>query len=320
MVQDPRDVGIGLNIVDVGRFVPEAGLGRERGLQTRHSAAALKGLNKGGLLTTDKGAGALLDDDVAGKVGAHDVVSEKTPRLCVLDGLFQSYDGQRILCADVHNASGGANTVGTDEHALNEGVWVGLNDSAVHECTGVALVGVADEIFLVSLGVPGCSPLECGGEAGAAASAEACNVNLLNDLLLGPVLFQNLTDSGVAVPGNVLVDVAGVNKTAVPQRNAGLFLQEARVVVGDVDAVKKGEVLRTDGVIDEVCVFLLQTDEAMHLSFIIIEVYDGLQETHANTAGDAELHLVRVVFAEKLVKPGIDGTGTGGEAAASLSN
>ena len=69
VVDDPGDVRVRLDVVDVGRFLPVAGLGRERRFQAGHAALAFEGLDEGGLFAADEGAGTGLDAKGAGEVG-----------------------------------------------------------------------------------------------------------------------------------------------------------------------------------------------------------------------------------------------------------
>ena len=81
---------------------------------------------------------------------AEDVVAEVAARLGVGDRLGEALDGQRVLGAHVDVALVRADRVAADEHALDDGVRVALEDGAVHERAGVALVGVADDVLLVA--------------------------------------------------------------------------------------------------------------------------------------------------------------------------
>jgi hypothetical protein len=61
-------------------------------------------------------------------------------------------DGQRIFGAAVDIAMSCADCFGGDNHAFENGVRVGFEDAAVHECTRVAFVGVTEYIFNVARG------------------------------------------------------------------------------------------------------------------------------------------------------------------------
>ena len=75
----------------------------------------------------------------------------------------------------------GADGVAADQHALDDAVGVALEDGAVHERAGVALVGITDDVLLVAGLVVGGLPLHAGGEARAAAAAQAGLLHLLDD-------------------------------------------------------------------------------------------------------------------------------------------
>ena len=108
---------------------------------------------------------------------------------------------------------------------------VGLEDAAVHEGPGVSLVGVAEDV----LDVPGRSrcelPLEPRGEPGAAAAAQARLEDFLHDLF-GRHLGERLGHAGVAVPGDVFLDVFGVDETAVAQNPEVLQGEEGDLLHG----------------------------------------------------------------------------------------
>ena len=84
----------------------------------------------------------------------------------------------------------GADGIAADEHALNHTVGVAFKDGTVHERTGVALVGITDDVLLLAGLVVSGFPLHASGEAGAAAAPETGFFQFLDDR--HPVaLFQN---------------------------------------------------------------------------------------------------------------------------------
>ena len=74
---DPREVGQRLDVVDDRGLQVEA-LGRreERRLEPGHAPVALEALDERRLLADDVGAGAPVQDDVDGEVGAEDVLAD----------------------------------------------------------------------------------------------------------------------------------------------------------------------------------------------------------------------------------------------------
>ena len=88
------------------------------------------------------------------------------------DGVLQRGDGQRILAADVEESLPGADGVGADQHAFEDGVRIAFQNGAVHVRAGRTFVGVANDVLQVALGLPGELPFLPGGEGRPAAAAE----------------------------------------------------------------------------------------------------------------------------------------------------
>ena len=248
------------------------------------------------------------------------MVAEEAALSGVFDGFLETDDGQRVLGTDIDDGRGSADGIGTDEHAFDEVMGVAFDDRAVHERTGVAFVGVADEVLLIAFGILRRSPFEGGGETGAAAAAEAGDVDLLDDIVLGHAGLQDLLDGLVAVSGDVFIDVLGVDETAVTKRDTGLRFEEVGIVRSDAEAVERREVSGGDGGIDVVRILLGDLDITVEGALVIVEVHDGFEEAHAVTAGDVEDGTGRVVFFQKGVEPVIHCTGAGCESAAAFAN
>ena len=211
VVEDPRQVGERLDVVDHRRLQVEALGGREeRRLEARHAAVALEALDEGGLLADDVGAGAPVQDDVDGEVGAEDVLADVAGGVGVVEGLGDALLGQRHLAADVEERLGGADGVAGDEHALDELVRVLLHEEPVLVGAGLGLVAVHHEVARPHAGRAE-APLGAGGEAGAAAAEEAGRLHLVADRggRLGQRRLQALVAAGgeVAVEGVPVVEV-----------------------------------------------------------------------------------------------------------------
>src|SRR5450759_1987364 len=73
----------------------------------------------------------------------------------------------------------GAYAMGADQHALDHGVSVALQEPAVHERPGIAFVGVADHVLLVAVLCGRELPLAPRREAGAAAAAQPARLDRL---------------------------------------------------------------------------------------------------------------------------------------------
>ena len=102
---------------------------------------------------------------------------------------------------------------------------IALKNTSVHECAGVAFVGVADNVFLVSLVCGGEAPFESGRESAAASSAQTGILDYL-DNLLGCKLGKALCKSLIAVVCDIFIDILGIDYAAVAQRDSVLLLIE----------------------------------------------------------------------------------------------
>ena len=126
------------------------------------------------------------------KPRAHDVVAEQAVLARLPERVLEALDGERVLGAHVHEALVRADGEGADDHALDERVRVALEHRAVHERAGVALVRVAEDVLGLVVLLLGEAPLHPGGEAGAAAAAQAGGEDLLDDLLPGVIEVSTL--------------------------------------------------------------------------------------------------------------------------------
>ena len=132
-----------------------------------------------------------------------------------VDGLVDALDGQRVLGAAVDDPFVGADGVAGDHHPFQHRVGVPLEDRAVHERAGVALVGVADHVLLLVLRRQGELPLLAGQEPAAAAAAQARSGDLLDHLLRAHA--QGAFQALEAAVGAVVGDGFRVDDAAVAQ-------------------------------------------------------------------------------------------------------
>ena len=86
-------------------------------------------------------------------------------------------------------------------------------------------------------------PLEAGGVAGAAASAQAALLDLLDDFARGHVV-ERLGEGLVAAGGDVVGEFLGIDAAAVGQHDLDLPGEERRI---EIDGAR-GERLAVDGV------------------------------------------------------------------------
>ncbi len=213
---DLPDVGEGFHVVQDARLLPETGDGGEGGPRSGHAAFALDRGHQGRFLAADEGAGALVDLQIEVKAGSQDVLAQQAVFLGLVDGDVQAVDGQRILGPAVDVTLMGADGLGGDDHAFQNGVRVGLQDAAVHEGARVAFVGVAQHVFDVARRGGGELPFHARRETGAAAAAQTRIEDLLDDLIRRH-FGQGLGHAGITVPGDVLVDLLRIDEAAVSE-------------------------------------------------------------------------------------------------------
>ena len=232
LVDDDGDISERFDVVNDRRAAPKTLDRRERRTGLRHTAVTLDRLEKSRLFAADERAGAEAKLNVEVKVAAENLLAQKTEVASLLDGDLKALDGERIFRADVNVALRSADGKAGDRHGFENGVGIAFERGAVHVGAGVALVGVTDHVLLALGLLHGELPLHTGGEAGAAAAAETRLEHLVDDLL-GRHLEENLLESLIAVAGDVVIDLLGIDNAAVPQNDAVLLLIEGNIGVGD---------------------------------------------------------------------------------------
>ncbi len=184
--QDVRGAGDGLGVVDDGGAAVEADDGREGRLDARNAALAFERLHQRGLFADLVGAGAGLRDDVEVEAGAEDVLAEEALGVGVGDGLLHDLEQVAILAAQIDEADLRADGEAGDHGAFDDRVRVVQEDDVILAGAGLGLVAVDQDVLgLVGLlGHEG--PLHAGGEAGAAATAQAGGLHGVDDPRPGP--------------------------------------------------------------------------------------------------------------------------------------
>ena len=129
-------------------------------------------MNQRGFLAADECARPEFDLNIEIESASHDISAEKTVFFRLPDRVFKAFDRQRIFRADVDDACLRSDRITADRHCLQHRVGIALQYRTVHECAGVAFVGVADdELFSRGL-LRGELPLASRGEASASAPAQ----------------------------------------------------------------------------------------------------------------------------------------------------
>ena len=167
------------------------------------------------------------------EAAAEDIIAEQPGFLRLGNGGAQAAHGQRILRADVDIALVAAGGAAREHHALDDGVRVALHDGLIHERAGVALVTVADHVFLALRHPADALPLLARGEACAAAAAQT-GIGDLCAGLLRRHFEQRLFQRFIAAVGQIFVEILGVGVAARLKNDAALLFIERNVVVPGV--------------------------------------------------------------------------------------
>ena len=147
-----------MHVVDDGRLAEQALVRGQRRLGAHHAALAFEAVEQRGLLAADIGAGAEPHLEVEGMCRAEHAAPSMPARRATRIASFMVAVGVRIFGADVDVALGGADGDAGDRHALDQHEGIAFHDHAVGEGAAVALVGVADDVFLVARSVSSTVP------------------------------------------------------------------------------------------------------------------------------------------------------------------
>jgi hypothetical protein len=226
VLQDHGDAGQRFHVVDDRGALPEAGDGGKGRPRAGHSPFAFDRSDQCGLLAANERAGPFLDLDLEIEARAEDVVAQQAAFFRLPQRDSQPLQGQRVFRAAIDVTLAGADGVSGDGHAFQQRVGVALQERAIHEGPGIALVGIADQILLVAGRLPAELPLAPGGKAGAAPASQTRLFDLVDDPLR--THRQRRRQALVAVLGEVVIDLGGVDEAAIPQRPADLRLEDRR--------------------------------------------------------------------------------------------
>src|SRR6185312_8768319 len=161
-----------LHVVQRRRLTPQAGVDRPWRLIARLGAVALNGFHQRRLFAADVAAGG--DEDCKVEVHARPQnVASQQPHPANPCQFFTQYFGlQLVLVPDVEIALLRADDGSCHHHALKHHVRQVLQDEAVFDRSGFALVRVADDKFLRPARLLRAFPLDVGGKARAAHAAQ----------------------------------------------------------------------------------------------------------------------------------------------------
>ena len=170
MRHDAGDVGQRLDVVDDGGLLVQPAHRQAGRAVARVAFLALDRGDQRRRFAANVGAGAAVDHDVAAEVGAHDLFAEQAGGIGFLDRAGQAPVRQVELAADVDEGMANLQRVGGDQHRLQQQMRSVLQDPAVLEGAGLALVGVGAQVVRLLVIELDDTPLATGGKGCAAVA------------------------------------------------------------------------------------------------------------------------------------------------------
>ena len=181
--QDERHVAERLDVIDRRRALIKALDGRKRRLEPRLRALSFERFDECGFFTRLIRTGATMNEHVAIESAAEDVLPEIAGRVRLLELGLEDLLHVVELAADVDVGDLRADRVAGNRAPFDQQMRVALHQHVILERAGLALVGVAADVFRLRRVLEHELPLHAGREAGAAAAAEAGGLHLLDDVI-----------------------------------------------------------------------------------------------------------------------------------------
>src|SRR5882724_3089769 len=204
-----------LDIINDGRTAPEPDHCREGWADTRHAALALQGFHERRLFPDFIRAGTGVPVAIKLLAGAKDVVAEEALSVGIVDRLLHDGEQIAVFAADIDISLLRADGEAGDNHALDDGVRILLEDEAVFAGAGFGLVPIDQNVFRLGCFFGNEAPFHASREAGAAAPAKVGGFDLVDDRVRSHL--QSFFDGLVAVELEIGVDVG--RTFAEPLRN-----------------------------------------------------------------------------------------------------
>lgn len=151
---DGRGDGDGLDVGDSGRASEETDGSRERGLETGLARLSLNGLNQRSLLAAHVGTGTSVDVNIEIVTGSAGVLANQAIGVGFVDGVLEDIGLQDEFTTDIDVGSGRVHGSAGNEAALDELVWVLSHDFSVLAGSGLALIGIDDQVSGLRVLVP----------------------------------------------------------------------------------------------------------------------------------------------------------------------
>ena len=191
--------------------------------------------DQGRLFAANKRSRAEANLNIKSEGSTADVVAEKSTPTRLAQRSRQTRDRQRVFGAHIDVALACSHRVGRDGHALDHTLRITFQHAAIHEGSRIALVGIADHVFLRANGLGHGAPLKAGGIATASASAQSA-LEILLDHHLRLHLGERFDQRLIAVAPDVFIDLLGIDVAGV--------LQHDRILTGKICFQMRARVFR----------------------------------------------------------------------------
>ena len=203
-------------------------------------------------------------------------------------------NGHRVFSPAIDDAGLGTDGVTGDGHALKHRVGIALEHGAIHEGTGIAFVGIADDVLGVTLGTGRKAPLQARGKTRAPSTAKTAGLHLI-DHLLGLHRFDGLGQGFVALLGQVIFDALRVDAARIAQHNALLLVEEA--VVGTSHALGPSypllDIFSSNHHLIEQTINSVggKLHVDLGLGTRTLDLHQGLAKAHTHATRDTQIHV-----------------------------
>ena len=84
------------------------------------------------------------------EVGTHDIVTDESELLSLLDSDLKTVNSDRVLGTNIEISVLRADAVTCDHHTLDNRKGITFEDGTIHECAGVTLVTVTDNVLVAA--------------------------------------------------------------------------------------------------------------------------------------------------------------------------
>ena len=226
---DLRDVRESFYVIDDGGLAEKTLDSGERRTGTRFAAVTFDGGEKSGFFAAYECACAKTECDLEAEICAENMIAENACFFSLLDRNFKTVYSDGVFCTNVDVTFVSTDRVTGDRHRFENCMRVAFENGTVHECAGVAFIGITYNVLL-ACGLCFCKgPFSACGEACAAASADTGVENGL-DNFLGRHCGDRFCECLITIHRDIFVDAFGIDNTAVAERNALLLCVEGGLV------------------------------------------------------------------------------------------